>query len=64
MDYEWLRNELAMKNNCVFYKEYDIGHAAFLMPNEQDRRRYFVEILELCKKYNKLYKPSPIKGYE
>ena len=53
-----------MKNNCVFYKEYDIGHAAFLMPNEQDRRRYFVEILELCKKYNKLYKPSPIKGYE
>ena len=34
LDYEWLRNELAVNKNCIYYKEYDIGHAAFLMPNE------------------------------
>ena len=34
LDYSWLRNELAEKNNCIYYKEYDIGHAAFLMPSE------------------------------
>lgn len=62
-DYGWLRDELAINQNCIYYKEYDIGHIAFLMPNQQDRR-YFVEMLELCKHFNKLYGPSQVNGYE
>ena len=63
LNYSWLRDVLASNKNCIYYKEYDIGHAAFIMPNDQDRR-YFVEMLELCKHYNKLYEPIPVKGYD
>ena len=63
LDYEWLRDILATNQNCIYYKEYDFGHGAFLMPNKQDRR-YFVEMLELCKRYNKLYEPILVKGYD
>ena len=62
-DYEWLRNELAKNGNCTYFKEYDMGHAAFLMPSEQDRY-YFIEMLMLCKHFNQLYEQTPIKGYE
>ena len=54
---------MAENQNCIFYKEYDIGHIGFLMPNETDRRQ-FVEMLEIIKHFNKLYQPVPVQGYE
>ena len=64
LDYGWLRDILAMNQNCIYFKEYDMGHVAFLMPNEEDRK-YFLEMLELCKHFNRLYDHNtPVKGYE
>ena len=53
-DYEWLRDKLAEKQNCIYYRELDFGHIAFLMPSERDRR-YFIEMLELTKHFNQHY---------
>ena len=53
-DYAWLRDILAMNSNCIYFKEYDLGHVAFLMPNDNDRR-YYIEMLELCKTFNRQY---------
>ncbi len=52
-DYMWLRNELVLGNNCLYYKEYDMGHLAFLMPAD---KTIFHEIFALVKRYNPLYK--------
>lgn len=49
----WLRDELVMHNNCVFYKEYDFGHLAFLMPVD---KTIFHEMFALIKRYNPLYR--------
>ena len=48
----WLRDELVANNNCVYYKEYDFGHLAFLMPVD---KTIFHEIFALIKRYNSLY---------
>ena len=52
-DYMWLRDELTANNNCIFYKEYDFGHLAFLMPGE---KTLFHDMFALMKRYNTLYK--------
>ena len=52
-DYMWLRDELVLQNNCVFYKEYDFGHLAFLMPAD---KTMFHEMFALIKRYNPLYR--------
>ena len=51
-DYMWLREELAANDNCLYYKEYDIGHLAFLMPADKG---IFHEMFSLMKRYNSLY---------
>ena len=53
-DYMWLRDELILNNNCVYYKEYDGGHVYFLMPKD---RTIVHDILALLKCYNPLYEP-------
>ena len=52
-DYMWLRDELAANNNCIFYKEYDFGHLAFLMPAN---KAIFNEMFALMRRYNPLYR--------
>ena len=54
-DYMWLRDELALNNNCIFYKEYDFGHLAFLMPAN---KTIFHDMFALMKRYNPLFKPQ------
>ena len=51
-DYMWLRDELVANNNCVYYKEYDFGHLAFLMPAD---KTIFHEMFAIIKRYNPLY---------
>lgn len=48
----WLRDELVMNNNCIFYKEYDLGHLAFLMPVD---KTIFHDMFALTKRYNPLF---------
>ena len=52
-DYMWLLGSLVSKNNCVYYKEYDFGHLAFLMPTD---KTIFHEMYALIKRYNPLCK--------
>lgn len=54
-DYMWLRDELVLGNNCLYYKEYDMGHLAFLMPAD---KTILHEMFALAKRYNPLYKPN------
>ena len=51
-DYMWLREELVVNNNCIYYKEYNCGHLAFLMPLEKTLCH---DIFALMKRYNPLY---------
>jgi len=51
-DYMWLREELVSNNNCIYYKEYNFGHLAFLMPID---KTIFHDIFALMKRYNPLY---------
>lgn len=51
-DYMWLREELVSNNNCVFYKEYDFGHLAFLVPSD---KTIIHDMFALAKRYNPLY---------
>ena len=53
-DYMWLRDELASNGNCIFYKEYDFGHLAFLMPAN---KTIFHDMFVLMKRYNLLFRP-------
>lgn len=46
-DYQWTKEQLG--DNVVFYKEYEIGHMAFLMPESME---HILEMLTLMKKYN------------
>mmetsp|Transcript_31291 Transcript_31291/g.41404 ORF Transcript_31291/g.41404 Transcript_31291/m.41404 type:complete len:98 (-) Transcript_31291:40-333(-) len=48
----WLRDELVVNNNCIYYKEYDFGHLAFLMPAD---KTILHEIFSLIKRYNPLF---------
>ena len=52
-DYMWLRDELVAHNNCIYYKEYDMGHLAFLMPADKTIYR---EMLALIKRYNTVFR--------
>ena len=51
----WLREELVANNNCIFYKEYDLGHLAFLVPAE---KTIIHDMFALIKRYNPLYDSS------
>jgi hypothetical protein len=51
-DYMWLREELVANNNCIYYKEYDFGHLAFLMP---ENKTILHDIFALVQRYNPLY---------
>lgn len=41
----------------VFFKEYEFGHVAFLIP---PHKRHFFEMLELCRVFNPELKPGPM----
>lgn len=58
-DYKWIRDQLAEQMSCVFFKEYDMGHLAFLMPPDN---RFFFEMLELIRRANPDYQPKPLGG--
>ena len=34
-DYHWLKEELMVKENIRYFKEYDLGHMGLLIPNER-----------------------------
>ena len=48
-DYVWLRDNLLDLNCLKYYKEYDYGHVAFLMP---PNKRQYLDMLELIKHFN------------
>ena len=54
-DYMWLRDELANNKNCIFFKEYNCGHLAFLMPGNKS---IFHDMFVLMKRYNPLFRPQ------
>jgi hypothetical protein len=60
-DYKVLARVLQDNNSCVFYKEYDMGHLAFLIPNIMN---YQIELLEVARGLNPNYKQCDIRGYE
>ena len=54
-DYEWLRDQLA--DTLVYYKEFDLGHCAFLIPKSP---AHFAEVIELSKAFNPDYLPRQL----
>jgi len=47
-DYTWLRDELAQKNNCAFFKEYDLGHLGLMAPKD---KTIVLDMLALAQKF-------------
>ena len=43
-DYFWLRDQLMQKNNCAFFKEYDLGHIGLVIPKD---RQIYMDMLAL-----------------
>ena len=58
-DYITLKDKLVETGACKFFKEYDHGHMAFLMPKDND---YFYEILAVIRNFSKDYQDSILKG--
>ena len=52
-DFRMLRNQLHSTNSCVFYKEYDYGHVAFLIPAD---KTIFFEMAVLISQFNSDFK--------
>ena len=34
-DYTWLKDELTASNNCVYFREYDLGHLGLVIPRDK-----------------------------
>lgn len=34
-DYDWLRDQLRLNNNCKFYKDYEMGHLGLICPDRK-----------------------------
>lgn len=55
IDYKWLRDRLIEQHSCIYFKEFELGHLAMLMPAD---KRHLLEMLELVKKANPDYQPN------
>ena len=47
-DYTWLRDQLVERNNCNFFKEYDLGHLGLIIPKD---KTIMLDMLALAKKF-------------
>lgn len=56
-DYKCLAAELTANDSCVFYKEFDMGHIAFLIPVT---KYHILEMLHLAKTFNPDYKVQAV----
>ena len=64
-DYVWLKDQLRKKNNCAFFKEYDLGHIGLVIPKEKS---IFMDMLALLMRHteeasSKLKLPVDVEKY-
>lgn len=62
-DYFWLRDQLVAKNNCAYFKDYDLGHMGLVIPKE---KTIFMDMLALLAKHvdvKRLRLPCELESY-